>query len=184
LSSALQEQQEEEQGVKIPVQPKLRKYAEPPSSGQINVRGVGNLLTVMANCCKPVPGDEIIGFITRGKGVSIHRQDCINIINLNGEDRARLIEVDWGGEETEAYPVSLIINAIDRQGLLGDITVTLSNEKVNVLAVNTLSDKKQQTARMAVTIEIHDLQQLTRVMDKIGQLPNVIEVLRGSSSVR
>ncbi|MCK5262530.1 MAG: bifunctional (p)ppGpp synthetase/guanosine-3',5'-bis(diphosphate) 3'-pyrophosphohydrolase, partial [Gammaproteobacteria bacterium] len=96
----------------------------------------------------------------------------------------RLIEVDWGGEETEAYPVSLIINAIDRQGLLGDVTNTLSNEKVNVIAVNTLSDKKQQTARMAVTIEIHDLQQLTRVMDKIGQLPNVIEVLRGSNSVR
>ena len=93
-----------------------------------------------------------------------------------------MIEVEWGGEESEAYPVSLIINAIDRQGLLGDITTSLANDKVNVIAINTLSDKKQQTARMVVTIEIHDLQQLTRIMDKIGQLSNVQEVLRGSNS--
>ena len=184
LSAALQQQKNEDQEIDIPVQPVVPRYVEKKSSSQINVRGVGNLLTTLANCCKPVPGDEITGFITRGKGVSIHRKDCTNIINLNEDDFDRLIEVDWGGEETEAYPVSLIINAIDRQGLLGDVTNTLSNEKVNVIAVNTLSDKKQQTARMAVTIEIHDLQQLTRVMDKIGQLPNVIEVLRGSNSVR
>jgi GTP pyrophosphokinase len=138
----------------------------------------------MASCCKPVPGDEIVGFITRGKGVSIHRKDCVNIINLNTEDLARLIDVEWGGKESESYPVSLIINTIDRQGLLGDIINTLANDKVNVLAMNTLSDKKQQTARVSLNIEIHDLQQLTRVMDKIGQLPNVIEVMRGSGSGR
>ena len=184
LSSALQEQQTEDQDVVIPVQPKIRRQTEKPSSSHISVRGVGNLLTTLANCCKPVPGDEIIGFITRGKGVSIHRKDCVNIINLNEEDFDRLIEVDWGGEEAEAYPVSLVINAIDRQGLLGDVTTTLANEKINVIAVNTLSDKKQQTARMAVTIEINDLQQLTRLMDKIGQLSNVTEVLRGSNSPR
>lgn len=184
LSAALHEQKTGEQEAKIPILPRSRRQAEKSSSSKIDVRGVGNLLTTMANCCKPVPGDEIIGFITRGKGVSIHRKDCTNIINLNEDDFARLIEVDWGGEENEAYPVSLVINAIDRQGLLGDITTTLANENVNVIAVNTLSDKKQQTARMAVTIEIHDLQQLTRIMDKIGQLSNVIEVLRGSNSPR
>ncbi|MFC1589246.1 RelA/SpoT family protein, partial [Pseudomonadota bacterium] len=122
LSSSLQEQQLNDQEVKIPVQPKVRRHAEQASSGQIKVRGVGNLLTTMANCCRPLPGDEITGFITRGKGVSVHRKDCTNIINLNEEDMARLIEVDWGGEETEAYPISLVINAIDRQGLLGDVT--------------------------------------------------------------
>ena len=183
LSAALQLQQNDEQEVDIPVQP-VPRYVEKKSPSQINVRGVGNLLTTIANCCKPIPGDEITGFITRGKGVNIHRKDCTNIINLKEEDLNRLIEVDWGDEETEAYPVSLVINAIDRQGLLGDVTTTLANEKINVIAVNTLSDKKQQTARMAVTIEIHDLQQLTRVMDKIGQLSNVIEVLRGANSPR
>ena len=182
LSAVLQQLQNDNQEAVIPVQTNTSRNIENKSSSQINVHGVGNLLTTMANCCKPVPGDDITGFITRGKGVSIHRKDCVNIINLNQEDRARLIEVDWGGDESEAYPVSLIINAIDRQGLLGDITTSLANEKVNVVAINTLSDKKQQTARMVVTIEIHDLQQLTRVMDKIGQLSNVQEVLRGSNS--
>lgn len=184
LSAALQEQQIDTQQVPIPVVPKARRKIESTSSSRIDVRGVGNLLTSMANCCKPVPGDEIIGFITRGKGVSVHRKDCTNIININEEDVVRLIEVDWGRDDNEAYPVNLVINAIDRQGLLGDVTTTLANEKINVVAVNTLSNKKEQTARMAVTIEIHDLQQLTRLMDKIGQLSNVIEVLRGSNSTR
>ncbi|MES0327561.1 MAG: GTP diphosphokinase [Gammaproteobacteria bacterium] len=184
LSAALHEWKTGEQGVKIPVLPKQHRQSTKTSASQIDVRGVGNLLTTMANCCKPVPGDEIIGFITRGKGVSIHRKDCTNIININADDSVRLIEVDWGGEEADAYPVGLIINAIDRQGLLGDITTTLTNEKINVIAVNSLSDKKEQTARMLVTIEIHDLQQLTRIMDKISQLSNVIEVLRGSNSPR
>ncbi|MCK4708938.1 MAG: bifunctional (p)ppGpp synthetase/guanosine-3',5'-bis(diphosphate) 3'-pyrophosphohydrolase, partial [Gammaproteobacteria bacterium] len=141
---------------KIPTKPKPRKTENKSGFQAVNVSGVGNLLTNIATCCKPVPGDEIIGFITRGKGISIHRKDCINIININEDDSVRLIEVDWGGEEADAYPVGLIINAIDRQGLLGDITTTLANEKINVIAVNSLSDKNEQTARMLVTIEIHD----------------------------
>ena len=184
LSVLLQQPKDSELEQQIPVQPRaLRNTGKIPSS-QINVRGVGNLLTTMANCCKPVPGDDITGFITRGKGVSIHRKDCTNIINLNEEDSARLIEVEWGGEEAEAYLVSLIINAIDRRGLLVDITTALGNEKVNVISVNTLPDKKQQTTRIVVSLEIHNLQQLTRVMDKIGQLANVIEVLRGSNAAQ
>lgn len=184
LSTALQQQRGDEKEAVIPILPKSQRNFEKSSSSQISVRGVGNLLTIIANCCKPVPGDEIIGFITRGKGVSIHRRDCANIINLNQEDRSRLIEVEWGGEIAESYPVALIINTVDRQGLLNDVITTLANEKVNVLAMNTLSDKKQQTARMSISIEIHDLQQLTRVMDKIGQLPNVINVMRGSNTAR
>ncbi len=182
LSTALQQQRGDEQEAVIPVLPKAPRKLEKSSSSQINVRGVDNLLTTIANCCKPVPGDEIIGFITRGKGVSIHRRDCASIINFNEEDRARLIDVEWGGEIAESYPVTLIINTVDRQGLLNDVINTLASEKVNVLAMNTLSDKKEQTARMAISIEIHDLQQLTRVMDKIGQLPNVINVMRGSNT--
>lgn len=184
LSAALYEQKKSDQGVDIPILPRSRHQSETSSSSKIDVRGVGNLLTTMANCCKPVPGDDIIGFITRGKGVSIHRKDCTNIINLNEDDFVRLIEVEWGRDDNDAYPVNLVVNAIDRQGLLGDVITTLANDRVNVIAVNTLSDKNEQTARMLVTIEIHDLQQLTRIMDKIGQLPNVTEVLRGSSSSR
>jgi len=126
--------------------------------------------------------DDIVGFITQGKGVTIHRKDCSNILNLSDENRLRLVEVAWGDSEVQTYPVTLLIEALDRQGLLSDITRTLADEKVNVIASNTLTDKKKQLARIAVTIEIRDLHQLHRVMDKISQLQNVTEVMRGSHS--
>ena len=93
-----------------------------------------------------------------------------------------MIEVEWGDTDIQNYPVNLLIQANDRHGLLSDITGTLSDEKVNVIAVNTMSNKNNQTARMAVTIEIRDLQQLTRIMDKISQLRNVLKVSRGVST--
>jgi len=165
----------------IPLQARPRLKTNKKSSGSINVLGVGNLLTTIANCCMPVPHDDIVGFITKDRGVSVHRTDCNNILHLKEKDQTRLIEVEWGDTETESYPVNILIHAIDRHGLLSDITSTLSDDKVNVVAVNTISDKKEQTARMAVTIEIRDLQQLTRVMDKISQLRNVLEVTRGAN---
>jgi GTP pyrophosphokinase len=180
LVSALHEISAPETGDKLPVESIPRALRKKKPAGEVNVSGVGNLLTTMANCCKPVPGDEIVGFITQGKGVAIHRKDCSNIINLNDDKRRRLIEVEWGEAEVQTYPVTLLIEALDRQGLLSDITRTLADEKVNVTAVNTLSDKNRQTARMAVTIETRDLQQLNRVMDKISQLPNVTDVVRGA----
>ena len=183
LSAALHEQ-----GLppkqRIPVTPKYVREEKNKSTSKINVVGVGNLLTTVAKCCNPVPGDDIIGFITLGKGVSVHRQDCKNIINLDDQSQSRLIEVEWGNQDISIYPVSLIVNAIDRHRLLSDVTTTLADDKVNVVAVNTLSDKTKQTARMAITIEIKDLQQLTRVIDKLNQLPNVLDVSRGANSVK
>jgi GTP pyrophosphokinase len=167
---------------RIPLQPKAVHDKSSKSKSRIIVQGVGNLMTTLANCCKPVPGDEIVGYITQGKGVSIHRKDCRNIINVNEAGRQRLIEVAWGDAEITSYPVTLIIDAIDRQSLLSDIANTMSNEKANVTAFNTLSDKKYQTARISVTFDVRDLQQLTRIMDKLAQLPNVREVVRGSKS--
>ena len=165
----------------IPLQAPPRYKPVKKSSSSVNVLGVGNLLTSIANCCMPVPHDDIIGFITKDRGVSVHRIDCNNILHLNEKDQTRLIEVEWGDTETQSYPVNILIQANDRHGLLSDITSTLSDDKVNVIAVNTMSNKKEQTARMAVTIEIRDLQQLTRIMDKLSQLRNVIEVSRGAS---
>ncbi|MCG6939509.1 MAG: bifunctional (p)ppGpp synthetase/guanosine-3',5'-bis(diphosphate) 3'-pyrophosphohydrolase [Gammaproteobacteria bacterium] len=158
---------------------KIKPHSQ--SSSSINVLGVGNLLTTIAKCCMPVPHDEIIGFITKDRGVSVHRKDCKNILYLKEKDQARLIEVEWGETDTQIYPVTILIQANDRHGLLSDITRTLSDEKVNVTAVNTMSNKSQQTARMAVSLEIRDLQQLTRIMDKISQLRNVLDVSRGST---
>ena len=180
LAAALHEISAPETGDRLPVESLPRSLRKKPATGEINVLGVGNLLTTMANCCKPVPGDEIVGFITQGKGVTIHRQDCTNMLNLRDENRNRLVEVEWGDAEVQTYPVTLLIEALDRRGLLSDVTRTLADEKVNVIAVNTLSDKKNQSARMAVTVETRDLQQLQRVMDKIQQLPNITDVVRGA----
>ena len=162
----------------------LRSAGHKPVRGkasQVNVLGVGNLMTTIANCCMPVPHDDIIGYITKDRGVSVHRKDCKNILHLKDKDQVRLIEVEWGDTDVASYPVNLLIHAHDRHGLLSDITRTLSDDKINVIAVNTISNKKDQTARMAVTIEIRDLQQLQRVMDKISHLRNVIEVSRGAN---
>lgn len=169
---------------RLPVIPRHVRKQTAKSSSQINVVGVGNLLTTVAKCCKPVPGDPIIGFITLGKGVSVHRGDCKNIINLDEKSQSRLIEVEWGDTDVSIYPVSLIVNAIDRHGLLSDITTTMADDKVNVIAVNTLSDKNKQTARMVITFEIKDLEQLTHVIDKINQLPNVLDVSRGANTFK
>ena len=182
ISALLQELDEGQNKVgNIPLQASPSRRAIKKSKSDINVLGVGNLLTSIANCCMPVPHDDIVGFITKDRGVSVHRTDCKNIIHLKEKDQARLIEVEWGNTDIQNYPVNILIQANDRHGLLSDITSTLSDDKVNVIAVNTLSNKKEQSAKMAVTIEIRDLQQLTRIMDKISQLRNVLEVSRGAN---
>ncbi len=144
----------------------------------IRIRGVANLLTSIANCCKPVPGDQITGFITQGQGVTVHRADCTNIINLEEEKRDRLIEAGWGDVPDQLYTVAIQVEAFDRQGLLSDVSKVLGDEKVDVTGINTLSDKDKQTAGMTITLEISNLEQLGRLMDKINQLQNVVSVSR------
>ena len=135
----------------------------------------------MANCCKPVPGDEIIGFITQGHGVSVHRPDCTNILNLEHDKQKRLISVAWADHDHQTFEINLAIQAIDRTGLLKDITSILSDLKVNVLSIQTLSNKDTQTADMQIMMEIGDLEQLQKVTDKIMQLQNVLQVYRQNS---
>jgi GTP pyrophosphokinase len=154
--------------------------ARSPLSSTIQVQGVGDLLTRMAGCCKPVPGESIVGFITRGHGVTIHRRDCHKALTCVSECPERLVEVNWGHEEHETYPVDIQILAFDRRGLLRDIATLLANEKINVIASETASLKDTHTANMAMTLEIPNLDTLSRVMARISQLPNVLEVWRKS----
>lgn len=144
----------------------------------ITVLGVGNLKTSMANCCLPVPGEAIVGFITQGRGVTVHRQDCSNILQLRLDEPQRVIEVEWGERALTRYPVEIEIQAWDRSGLLRDVTSLLGNEKVNVLAVNTLTDTRDGIARMRITVEVDGLETLGRLFSRIQQLSNVIEVQR------
>lgn len=147
----------------------------------INVQGVGNLLTQLARCCKPIAGEPIGGYITRGHGVSIHRRDCANFLRLSSESPERLIEVSWGHEADKHYSVDIEVIAYDRHGLLHDITSVLANNKVNLIAANTLSDKRRNQAKMSLTIEISGIDDLSRVLAKISQLPNVMHVRRISA---
>lgn len=151
------------------------------SQGDIRIRGVGNLLTTMASCCKPVPGDPIAGYITQGRGVSVHREDCPNLMQLRENDGQRVIEVDWGREGESTYPVDVYIEAYDRSGLLRDVMILLAEDDINVTAANTVTDKNHNTARLTITVEIAGLELLGRIMDKINQVPNVIDVHRQRS---
>lgn len=144
----------------------------------IEVGGVGSLLTQMAACCSPVPYDPIVGFITRGKGVTVHRRDCNNILNLRSHEQMRLVEVDWGGESVGEYQAALELVAYDRQGLLRDITSAITNEGVTVSALNTRTDNTDLTAHMNITVNINSIEQLVTLMDKLRQLRNVISVDR------
>jgi len=139
---------------------------------------VGNLLTQLARCCRPVPGDPIIGYITQGAGVSIHRQDCANALRLASQHRERMIEVEWSGASHEAFPVDIQVVAFDRQGLLRDISGVFSELKLNLVAVNTHTDRQDNTAYMTFTVEIAEMAQLGRALDRIATLPNVREARR------
>ncbi len=160
----------------------LPKTAQKPVQhpDDIEIQGVGNLLTQIANCCQPVPGDEIVGYVTVGRGVSIHRQDCRNLLQLRSEQPGRIMEVHWGGGEKRhhTYPVEVRIKAYDRKGLLRDITIVLANDGVNVTAMTTLTNKEDLLADIVLTVEIEDLNMLSRALNKINQLPNVVEARR------
>lgn len=144
----------------------------------VTVYGVGNLLTRMARCCQPAPGDDIVGFITRGEGVSIHRRDCANVQRLEETSPERLIDVSWSRRTERHYPVDVMVEAYDRQGLIKDISALLSNEHINVTAVNTRTDPDDQQARMTLTLNVADVSQLSRVMERIAGLRNVRDVRR------
>ncbi|AUG99638.1 GTP diphosphokinase [Pectobacteriaceae bacterium CE70] len=147
-------------------------------NGRVVVEGVGNLMHHIARCCQPIPGDDIVGFITRGRGISIHRADCEQLDDLRVHAPERIVEAVWGESYSSGYSLVVRVTANDRSGLLRDITTILANEKVNVLGVSSRSDVKQQVATIDMEIEIYNLQVLGRVLAKLNQLPDVIDARR------
>lgn len=144
----------------------------------VYIEGVGNLLTNIARCCRPVPGDAITGYITLGKGVSIHREDCRNILKLRERDSERVIKVEWGRAPENTYSVAIQIEAYDRYGLLRDITSLLDGERINVSAMQTQSDKRKNTVDMIITLEVRSYAELSRILARLNQLPNVVTARR------
>ncbi len=150
----------------IPPVPKI-------STGALSVMGTGGLLSHYGLCCNPLPGDEIIGYVTRGRGVTIHKQDCPNI--LRTREHERLIDVNWGAAE-QTYPVMIEITAYDRSGLLRDFGTVVANQKVSMSSVSTSTQKNITT--IYATLQVSSIAQLSRVLTKLGQLRNVLQARR------
>ena len=145
----------------------------------IQIEGVSNLLVEIANCCKPVPGDEITGYITIGRGITIHRDDCPNIDekNLGPEKSLRLAEASWG-TETTAYTVDVQVIGFNQPGLLSDVATVLAKEQINVVSINTKRGNTELISLLDIAIQIENTVQLFEVLEKIAQLPHVIDAKR------
>ncbi|MGB5346553.1 MAG: bifunctional (p)ppGpp synthetase/guanosine-3',5'-bis(diphosphate) 3'-pyrophosphohydrolase [Woeseia sp.] len=147
---------------------------------KIAVSGVGDLLCNYARCCRPVPPEDIVGYITQARGVSIHRQDCRNFLSLNAKSPERVIAVDWGQSDNASYPADLTIRAFDRQGLLRDISSIFADEKVSVNSVQTGEDPRHQQVVMEVRLSVPDLPTLSRTISRLEALQNVTAVQRSN----
>ena len=145
----------------------------------VQVAGLDGVLAHPALCCNPVPGDPIVGYVTKGRGVSIHKTNCPNIVSLiKRADHARLVEVQWGAKSEEMYPVSIQVKAYDRAGLLRDVTGLVADEKINMQSAKAVTGMKNNMAVINATLELSNISQLTRIMTRIEHLPNVLEVRR------
>lgn len=142
------------------------------------IEGVGNVMHHMARCCQPIPGDEIAGYITQGRGISIHRLDCEQFQELRSASPERVVETGWGNHHSSSFTMSIRVIAGDRNGLLRDITTVLANEKISVTGLASRSDTKRQTATMDLEIELNNVEILSKILARLSTLDDVIEVKR------
>ena len=160
-----------------------RRRTESPSARSArapSISGIGGLLSNFARCCRPVPPEPIAGYITQGRGVSVHREDCGNFLGLARRHPERTLAIGWGDTEAGSYPVELSIQAFDRAGLIRDISSVLADAGANVLEMNSQADRRNMRSQLQLTIEIRDLPTLSATMRRLEQLPNVSSVRRRS----
>jgi GTP diphosphokinase / guanosine-3',5'-bis(diphosphate) 3'-diphosphatase len=150
----------------------------PPRTGGIRVKGVGDLLVRFTKCCHPIPGDPIVGFITRGRGVTVHLQTCPTVVNE--KDVARLIEVEWEGQVEQTYPIAIRVEAYDRTGLLSDISNVVADSKINIMAAHVVTHPDHR-ATVQATLQVTSVTQLAKVMSRLEQLKDVYSVQRDLS---
>ena len=153
------------------------------SKGGIVVKGIDDVAVRFSRCCNPVPGDEIVGFVTRGRGVSIHRTDCVNVVNMNESDRLRMIEAEWqgfSGGSGEKYATEITIYANNRTGLLVDLSKVFTERGIDLTGINSRLSK-QGTATLSVSFEISGTEELNRIIEKIRQIDSVIDIERAAT---
>ena len=167
-------------GVPEPAPAKRRRVRRGTADEQVEIRGVGDLMCNLARCCRPVPPEGIVGYITVGRGVSIHRQDCGNFASLYSRHPERAIGVEWRDPSDENYPAELVLQAYDRQGLLRDVSAVLADAKINVDSIQTRTDRQRMQAQMELRIFVPGLAALSGVIGKLERLPNVTSVRRKS----
>lgn len=162
---------------KLPLK-KPSQVSQKQSGIHISIEGVGNLLTQLARCCQPIPGDPITGYITKGRGITIHKTSCANIKKAMQYRSERVLEVDWGTDMPQKYPVDLWIEATERAGLMHDISKVIANEHITILGSNSRVNKLKNLSYMQLTLEIEQLEVLEKIIREIQQIPDVLNVQR------
>jgi len=155
------------------------RHSDPKAgSAGVSIQGVSGLLSQTAKCCSPLPGDTVIGFVTRERGVSVHRRDCPNVRRWLDEGHERLLEVEWNRADALVYPVDVEVVAYDRIELLRDIANVFAAERINITATRSGTDRRDNIARLTLSIEVNSAEQLSRILHRLEDLPNVLEAQR------
>jgi len=148
------------------------------SSDDITIEGVGNLMTSMAKCCSPVPGDPVVGYVTQGRGVTIHREDCGQVVHWRAENNPRLLKVNWGAQPSTSYSVELMVRAFDRRDLIRDISTVLSTSDTQVTDISSRLDESLDEVTIRLRVRVKDYEQLSELLNRLGSVSNVIEAMR------
>jgi GTP pyrophosphokinase len=162
----------------LPPLPSMASRPQHIDQSALSIQGVGNLLTVLARCCQPLPGDAVRGFVTRGRGVSVHRADCAALARLARRDPDRVIDVEWGRAAAQAYEVDIELLGYDRKGLQKDVTAVISNFNTQIVASSSRVFPRTGEVKMHFTLRVRDYEQLSTLLDKLVALPNVVETRR------
>jgi GTP pyrophosphokinase len=152
----------------------------PRDHSALSIEGVGNLLTTLARCCQPLPGDAVRGFVTRGRGVSVHRADCISLARLARRDPDRVIDMEWGKASAQAYEVEIELHGYDRKGLQKDVTSMISNAGTHIIASSSRVFAQTGEVEMRFTLRVRDFEQLSGLLGRLVAMPNVVDARRVS----
>ncbi len=169
---------EDMQPARAAAPPVIPARSRAPSGDAITIEGVGNLMTQLARCCQPLPGDRIAGFITRGRGVSVHRSDCAQLLRLRARDASRIVEVEWGARRDQAYDVDILVKGHDRKALHKDVSNVIAAGDVHLLAVTMTVDPQSGLVDMRFALRVRDFAQLSGLLARVLSVPNVIDARR------
>jgi GTP pyrophosphokinase len=158
--------------------PNRQKAQQQKGTGDVTIEGVGNLMTTIAKCCQPVPGDGVVGYVTRGRGVTIHRDDCRQVLHWQSEKNPRLLQVEWGEKPTMNYSVQVLIRAYDRRDLIRDISNVLSTSETKVTDISSRLDETLDEVTIRLNVRVGDYEHLSELLNRLGSVTNVIEARR------